>query len=157
MTVLGLPIASLWADIHEANDVKSRMLGPFKRLDHRLFFALNNGLAKPIFVPALDGLFWLFATVGNGTGLLVCALSGLWCFDRNALRRHWKGLILSVLVGAAVIQALKCGVARPRPLITFAPLLVAGERNIHVVGEGLQYRSFPSGYAEAAASVFTYP
>ncbi len=132
------------------------MFGYLEHLDHQLFFALNNGLAASAVAPALDGVFWLFATVGNGTGLLACVLLALWCFDRSALKRHWGWLILSVIAGAILIQALKYGIARPRPLIAFAPLLSTGERYIHVVGEGLQYRSFPSGHAQAAASVFTY-
>lgn len=132
------------------------MLGYLERLDHQLFFVLNNGLSTPALASVLDGLFWLFATVGNGTGLLGCVLLGLWCFDRSALRRHWGWLILSVVAGAVVMQALKYGIARPRPLIEFAPMLARGERYIHVVGEALQYRSFPSGHAQSAASVFTY-
>lgn len=128
------------------------MLGFLERLDHQLFFALNNGLSTP----ALDVVFWLFATVGNGGGMLFCALIGLGLFDRRALRRHGVGLILAVIIGAIVMQSLKYGIARPRPLIEFAPLLEQGERYIHVVGKGLQYRSFPSGHAQSAASVFTY-
>ncbi|ETW94271.1 MAG: hypothetical protein ETSY1_35660 [Candidatus Entotheonella factor] len=128
------------------------MLEYLEGWDHQLFFALNNGLSTPV----LDGLFWLFATAGNGTGMLGFALLGLWCFDRRALRRHWLWLVLSVIAGAVVVQGLKYGIARPRPLITLAPLLASGEHYIHVVGEGLQYRSFPSGHAQAAASVFTY-
>ncbi len=127
-----------------------------EHLDHQLFWALNNGLAASVLAPVLDGLFWLFATLGNGTGILSCALIGLWHFDRSALKRHWGWLIVSVVVVAAVVQALKYGIGRPRPLIAFAPLLAAGERYVHVVGEGLQYRSFPSGHAQAAASVLTY-
>ncbi len=128
------------------------MFGYLEHLDHQLFFALNNGLATPV----LDGLFWLWATVGNGTGMLSGVLIGLWLLDRSTLKRHWGWLILSVVVGAVIIQVLKYGIARPRPLMTFAPMLAAGERYIHVVGEGLQYRSFPSGHAQAAASVLTY-
>lgn len=128
------------------------MLEYVERLDHQLFFALNNGLVTPV----LDGLFWLLSTVGNGTGMLGFALLGLWRFDRSAFRRHWLWLILSVVAGAVVVQGLKYGIARPRPLITFAPMLAAGDHYIHVVGKGLQYRSFPSGHAQAAASVFTY-
>lgn len=128
------------------------MLGYLEHLDHQLFFVLNNGLATP----ALDGLFWLFATVGNGTGMLCGSLIGLWFFDRSALKRHWGWLILSVMVGAVILHALKYGIARPRPLTTFAPMLATGERYIHVVGEALHYRSFPSGHAQAAASVCTY-
>ena len=132
------------------------MLGYLERLDHQLFFALNNGLATPLLAPVLDVLFWLLATVGNGTGILGGALLGLWYIDRSALKRHWGWLMLSVIAGAVVMQALKYGIARPRPLITFAAMLAAGESYIHVVGEALQYRSFPSGHAQAAASVCTY-
>ncbi len=128
------------------------MLGFLERLDHQLFFALNNGLSTPV----LDGLFWLFATVGNGGGMLFCALIGLALFDRRTLWRHGLWLILAVIIGAIVMQWLKYGVARPRPLIEFAPLLERGERYIHVVGKALQHRSFPSGHAQSAASVFTY-
>lgn len=132
------------------------MLENLERLDHQLFFAINNGLSASALAPILDGVFWVFATLGNGTGLVGCVLLGLWCCDRRSLRHHWGWLILSVVIGAAVIQALKYGIARPRPLTAFASQLAAGERYIHVVGEGLQYRSFPSGHTQAAASVFTY-
>jgi undecaprenyl-diphosphatase len=160
MIITACPMAPPWTDSHEPVPTtatqRKRMLEYVEGLDHQFFFALNNGLARLAFAPALDGLFWLWATVGNGTGLLGCALIGLWCFDRSALKRHWGWLTLSVLAGGAIMQALKYGIARPRPLITFAPMLAAGEVYIHVVGEALQYRSFPSGHAQAAASVFTY-
>ena len=132
------------------------MFDSLGRLDFRLFFVVNNGLSETALAPVFDAVFWLFATVGNGTGLLCWALIGLGVADRSALRRHWGWIILSVIVGAAAIHALKYGIARPRPLTAFAPLLVAGERYIHVVGEALHHRSFPSGHAQAAASVFAY-
>lgn len=91
-----------------------------------------------------------------GGGMLFCALAGLLLFDRRTLKRHGIWLILAVVIGAIVMQWLKYEVARPRPLIEFAPLLEQGERHIHVVGKALQHRSFPSGHAQSAASVFTY-
>ena len=132
------------------------MLDSLERLDAQLFFALNNGLAETALSPVFDVVFWLFATLGNGTWLLCWALISLWAVDRGALKRHWGGLILSVIVGAVAVQSLKYGVARPRPLTAFAPLLASGEYYIHVVSEALHHRSFPSGHAQAAASVFTY-
>jgi membrane-associated phospholipid phosphatase len=132
------------------------MFGYLERLDHALFFTINNGLATSPLAPVLDVVFWLFATLGNGTGILCWTLSGLWFFDRSALKTHWLWLILNVVMGAMVLQVLKYGIARARPLTAFAPMLETEERYIHVVGEALQYRSFPSGHAQAAASVLTY-
>jgi undecaprenyl-diphosphatase len=135
---------------------RNGMLGYLERLDHTLFFAINNGLSTSPLAPVLDCLFWLLATLGNGIGMLCWTLIGLWLFDRRALMRHWVWLMLNVIIGAVIMQALKYGIARPRPLTAFAPLLATEEHMIHVVGEALQYRSFPSGHAQATASVFTY-
>jgi undecaprenyl-diphosphatase len=132
------------------------MLGYLEHLDHQLFFALNNGLSSSPLAPVLDALFWVFATLGNGVGMLCWALIGLWLLDRLTLKQHWRGLMVSVLLGALVAQLCKYSIARPRPLMTFEHMLTAGERSIYVVGEALQYRSFPSGHAQAAASVLTY-
>lgn len=132
------------------------MLEYLERLDHTLFFAINNGLSVSPLAPVLDRVFWLLATLGNGTGMLCWTLIGLWFFDRRALKTHWTWLILNVIIGAVIAQALKYGIARPRPLTAFAPLLATEEQMIYVVGEALQYRSFPSGHAQATASVLIY-
>jgi undecaprenyl-diphosphatase len=73
-----------------------------------------------------------------------------------ALKRHYLWLILAVLVGALVIQLIKHSFDRPRPLNEFATLLQAGKVQINVIGRPLRHRSFPSGHAQAAASVFIY-
>jgi undecaprenyl-diphosphatase len=65
-------------------------------------------------------------------------------------------MIVGVVAGSLVVQGLKYGLARPRPLTEFADLLQAGTVYIHVVGYPLRYRSFPSGHTQAAASVFAY-
>jgi membrane-associated phospholipid phosphatase len=88
--------------------------------------------------------------------MVLGALVLLWWFDRDLVKRHWAWLLLAVLMGAAVMQALKYGIGRPRPLSTFAPLVESGQAHINVVGRTLSQRSFPSGHAQAAASVLTY-
>ncbi|MDH3601751.1 MAG: phosphatase PAP2 family protein [Candidatus Tectomicrobia bacterium] len=128
------------------------MLARLEQLDQQLFFAINNGWSAPM----LDYLFWTLSTFGNGTGMVLGALLWLWWIDRDTVKRHWAWLILAVLMGAAVMQALKYGIDRPRPLSTFAPLLESGQVHINVVGRALSQRSFPSGHAQAAASVLTY-
>jgi undecaprenyl-diphosphatase len=128
------------------------MLARLEQLDHQLFFAINNGWSAPV----LDYLFWTLSTFGNGTGMVFGALVLLWWFDRDLVKRHWAWLLLAVLMGAAVMQALKYGIGRPRPLSTFALLVESGQAHINVVGRILSQRSFPSGHAQAAASVLTY-
>jgi len=128
------------------------MLAWLEQLDHQLFFVINNGWSAPV----LDYLFWSLATFGNGTGMVLGALVLLWCCDRDLVKRHWAWLLLAVFMGAAVMQALKYGIGRPRPLSTFALLVESGQAQINVVGRALSHRSFPSGHAQAAASVLTY-
>jgi undecaprenyl-diphosphatase len=128
------------------------MLAWLEQLDHQLFFAINNGWSAPV----LDYLFWTLSIFGNGTGMVLGALVLLWWFDRDLVKRHWAWLLLAVLMGAAVMQALKYGIGRPRPLSTFALLVETGQAHINVVGRILSQRSFPSGHAQAAASVLTY-
>ncbi len=128
------------------------MIAQLERLDHWLFFAINNNWSTPI----LDQIFWAISTFGNGTGMFVGGMLLLWFIDRDVFKRHWVGMALAVLAGAVVMQALKYGLARPRPLSAFAPLLESGEVQINVIGRALRQRSFPSGHAQAAASVLAY-
>jgi membrane-associated phospholipid phosphatase len=128
------------------------MLVFLKHLDHQLFFALNHGLSTPV----LDYVLWAVSTLGNSIGLLVGAAIGLWLCDRQAFKQHYVWLVLAVVIGFLVVQGLKYGLARPRPLSAFAALVQAGEVHINIIGHHLHNRSFPSGHAQAAASVFTY-
>jgi membrane-associated phospholipid phosphatase len=128
------------------------MLVFLKHLDHQLFFALNHGLSTPV----LDHVLWTVSTLGNSIGLLVGAAIGLWLCDRQAFKQHYVWLVLAVVIGFLVVQGLKYGLARPRPLSAFAALVQAGEVHINIIGHHLHNRSFPSGHAQAAASVFTY-
>jgi undecaprenyl-diphosphatase len=121
-------------------------------LDHQLFFVVNNGLSTL----GLDYLFWMVSGLSSGAGMLLGAAIGLWFFDRQNFKDHFVWIVLALLVGGTIIQAIKYGISRPRPLSEFALLLQTGEVHINVIGQALRSRSFPSGHAQAAASVFTY-
>jgi undecaprenyl-diphosphatase len=128
------------------------MLSFLERLDHQLFFALNNGLSSPL----LDYLLGWVSLLGHAAPLALAAGAGLWWYDRQVFRQHYAWLVLAVLVGGMLAQGVKYGFGRPRPLAEFATLLQAGEVHISVVGQHLRRRSFPSGHTQAAAAVFVY-
>lgn len=131
------------------------MMGMFavlEGIDHQLFFAVNNGLSTL----GLDYLFWLVSGLSSGAGLLIGVAIGLWYLDRPTFKCHFFWIAVALLAGGAIIQAIKYGIGRPRPLSEFALLLQTGEVHINVIGQALRSRSFPSGHAQAAASVFTY-
>jgi undecaprenyl-diphosphatase len=128
------------------------MVDLLERLDHQLFFLLNLGLSMSL----LDHLMWWVSFFGDGVPLTVAVGIVLWRLDRQAFRQHYLWLVVAVVGGALMVQALKYGFARPRPLNEFAALLQAGTVHINVIGHPLRYRSFPSGHAQAAATVFMY-
>ena len=128
------------------------MLVFLERLDHQLFFLLNHGLSTPLG----DICMWWVSFLGDGLPLTLALGIILWVADRQTFKQHYPWLVLAVVTGSLVVQGLKYGLARPRPLGEFAPLLQAGAVHINIVGHSLRYRSFPSGHTQAAASVFTY-
>jgi undecaprenyl-diphosphatase len=128
------------------------MLAFLERLDHQLFFALHHGLSTN----NLDSLLWLVSLLADGFILVAIVGVGLWCVDRQAFKQHYIWLIVAVVVGGLIIQALKFGVARPRPLKEFAAMLQTGAISITVLGPPLRHYSFPSGHVQAMASVSMY-
>jgi undecaprenyl-diphosphatase len=128
------------------------MLTFLERLDYQLSFALNQGLSTA----SLDYLLWLVSVLADGFILIAMIGAGLWCVDRQAFKQHYIWLIVAVVVGGLMVQALKYGVARPRPLKEFAAMLQTGAVSITVLGPPLRYRSFPSGHTQAMASVSMY-
>lgn len=128
------------------------MFALLERLDHQLFFVLNQGLSTPW----LDHLLWWASVLGEGVVLTLAVGVVLWYSDRQICKKHYGWLLLAVVAGSLVVHALKYGVARPRPLKEFDVLLQAGEVHLNVIGRHLRYHSFPSGHTQAAASVFTY-
>jgi undecaprenyl-diphosphatase len=128
------------------------MLSYLEHLDHQVFFTVNHSLSSPL----LDYFLWWVSLLGDGIPLTLLVGIVLWCIDRQVLKQHYVWLVVAVVAGSLVVQGLKYGLARPRPLTEFADLLQAGTVYINVVGYPLRYRSFPSGHMQAAASVFTY-
>jgi undecaprenyl-diphosphatase len=128
------------------------MLAFLERLDHQLFFALNQGLSTG----GLDYLLWVVTWCADGFILVVSVGVVLWCVDRQTFYRQYGWLIVAVLIGGLVVQIIKYGVARPRPLNEFAALLEAGAVHIKVIGPSLQHRSFPSGHTQVMASISMY-
>jgi undecaprenyl-diphosphatase len=128
------------------------MLAFLERLDHQLFFALNQGLSTT----GLDYLLWVVTWCADGFVLVAMVGVMLWCVDRQTFSRHYRWLIVAVLVGSLAVQVIKYGVARPRPLNEFAVLLEAGTVHINVIGPSLRHRSFPSGHTQVMASVSMY-
>lgn len=135
---------------HEA--VAITMFTWLEHLDHQLFLAVNPGLSTAV----LDVVFQGLVPLGNGFVLVLLAGVGLWWRDRPTFTRQYGWLIVAVCAGTLVVQGLKYGIARPRPLREFAPLIHAGALHINVIGDALRSRSFPSGHAQAAASVGVY-
>ena len=110
--------------------------------DRELFLQINSGLAATW----LDMLFLVITNLGHGVAVALIALPLVWVWDR---RRFWRavGLVLLALVaGGLLVQAIKIGVARPRPPAD-PELVGAGVRALL----GLGSRSFPSGHAQTAA------
>jgi undecaprenyl-diphosphatase len=128
------------------------MLALLERLDHDVFFVINQGLSTV----GLDYLLWGVSWLADGFILVAIVGMALWCVDRQSFKRHYLWLILAVLMGSLVVQAMKPSVRRPRPLKEFAALLQTGEVRINVIGQPLRHRSFPSGHTQAMASVSTY-
>jgi undecaprenyl-diphosphatase len=128
------------------------MLAWLEHLDHRLFFFLNQGFDTWW----LDQCMWLVSVLTNGGWLVLATAVGLWLRDRQALKRHLLWMIAALLLGASMVQTIKHVYARPRPLKEFAERVKAGDVQINVVGRPLRYHSFPSGHAQAAASILTY-
>jgi undecaprenyl-diphosphatase len=128
------------------------MLTFLERLDHQLFLALNQGLSTG----SLDYLLWLVSVLADGFILVAIVGVSLWYVDRQTFKQHYVWLIVAVLVGGCVVQALKYGVARPRPLKEFAAMLQTGAVSINLLSPPLRHRSFPSGHTQAMASVSLY-
>jgi undecaprenyl-diphosphatase len=128
------------------------MLTFLERLDYQLFFALNQGLSTA----SLDYLLGVVSVLADGFILVALVGVGLWCVDRQTFKQHYIWLIVAVVMGGLMVQVLKYGVARPRPLKEFAAMLQTGAVSITVLGPPLRHRSFPSGHAQAMASVSMY-
>jgi undecaprenyl-diphosphatase len=127
-------------------------MGYLLALDRAVFLWINNQWANPL----LDIFFPIITWLGNGW--IVIAMVGIFfALQKPAyLRQHLPWLGVALLVGGLCVYGIKKMVPRPRPLTDLAPLIDAGKVYIHVLGEQLRYRSFPSGHAQTAFTVGTY-
>jgi len=122
------------------------------KLDHQLFFLINNGLQNPVF----DAIMPIFTRLGEIWLMLPLLLPLLYFGDQNNFKKHLillaGGLILSALAGRLV----KYLVDRPRPLKEMSDLILAHKVYVHVLGAELREYSFPSGHTISAFSAATF-
>ncbi len=116
-------------------------------LDERIFLAVNSDGSR-----GLDLFFSLVTYLGHAAGLVPLVLGPMALADRKRLREHGVAMVLSVLIGALAVEAVKSLVGRARPALHFES---RGLR-VRMPGKPLRVRSFPSGHAQASAGAATY-
>ena len=122
-------------------------------LDRAVFLWINNQWA----MPPLDFLFSYFiAWLGNAGVVIALVMIFFAVWKPAYLRQHLPWFLAAMLVAGLCVFALKKMIARPRPLTVFAPLIETGKVHIHVLGQQLWYRSFPSGDTQTAFTAATY-
>jgi undecaprenyl-diphosphatase len=121
-------------------------------IDHSLFCLVNSHHS-----PFWDGFFWVVTWLGNGWVItpILLGISAL-AVPRKKYRLFFVfaagGMILSSIINTQIKDALQ----RPRPIGYFVThkSTCTGSQNgtysVHVVGEPLACRSFPSGHANTA-------
>ena len=120
-------------------------MGWLIHLDEQLFLALNQAWS-----PSLDLFFRIVTWGGHGVVLALLVIPAMYRFDRRNLRKHLLAMVLSVVVGALAVEAVKFIAARDRPARHFDRSVV------HMPAEQLFDRSFPSGHTQAAFGTATY-
>ncbi|MCS6988879.1 MAG: phosphatase PAP2 family protein [Chloroherpetonaceae bacterium] len=119
-----------------------------QRLNHDLFFAINNGLKSPLG----DALLGYSTYIGDGAAIYPLATIGLWLLDRKKFWTNFGLVALAAILGGAVLHLLKHHFNAPRPLAFFDEAIQRGEAVVNVMFEPLRARSFPSGHAQTAFS-----
>jgi len=121
-------------------------------LDRAVFLWINSQWANPY----LDAFFSAITWLGNGW-IIFSLIAIFFALKRPAfLHQHLPWIIAVMLLSGFCVFALKKMIPRPRPLTDFAPLIEAGKVHIHVLGQHLWYRSFPSGHAQTAFAAGAY-
>ena len=121
-------------------------------VDRSVFLWLNNKWAHPY----LDLFFSAITWLGNGWIIILMVALFFALKEPVYLRRHLLWLCAAMLLSGLCIVLLKKIAPRPRPLSDFAPLIEAGKVHVHVLGEHLRRRSFPSGHTQTAFAAATY-
>jgi len=122
-------------------------------LDRKVFLWINNQWS----MAPLDFFCSYFITWLGNAGVVIALVIIFFAVKRPAyLRQHLPWFVAAMLVAGLCVFALKKMIARPRPLSDFAPLIETGKVHIHVLGQQLWYRSFPSGDTQTAFTAATY-
>jgi len=121
-------------------------------LDRAVFLWINNQWANPV----LDIFFSIITWLGNGWIVILLVVIFFAWKRRAYLRQHLPWFLAAMLLAGLCVFVLKKMIPRPRPLTDFVPLIEAGKVHIHVLGEQLRYRSFPSGDTQTAFTAATY-
>jgi undecaprenyl-diphosphatase len=120
--------------------------------DRAVFLWINNQWANPY----LDVFFSAITWLGNGW-IIFSVVAIFFALKRPAyLHQHLPWIIGVMVLSGLCVLALKRMIPRPRPLTDLAPLIEAGKVHIHVLGQQLWHRSFPSGHAQTAFAAGGY-
>lgn len=128
------------------------MLHFFVRIDHWLFFVINNGMSfRPI-----DALFEEISSLGAWpVGLVAVGL--LAGSGGKILRKHILILIVAFAVAAPLNNLIKKTVGRNRPMRAFQEQIDEGTVTVNVLERRHPKRmSFPSGHSLTAFLFMTY-
>jgi undecaprenyl-diphosphatase len=122
-------------------------------VDRKIFLWINNQWS----IPPLDFFFSYIITWLGNAGVVIALVVIFFALKRRSyLYQHLPWFLAAMLLAGLCVFVLKKMIPRPRPLTDFAPLIEAGKVQIHVLGEQLRYRSFPSGDTQTAFTAATY-
>ncbi|MDI6775130.1 MAG: phosphatase PAP2 family protein [Verrucomicrobiota bacterium] len=121
------------------------------RIDHGLFFLINNGLGAEWLDPVFLGL----SSLGEWT-MAIMAAAFLADTGRRALLRHLLVVLAVLLVLAPIHYGLKSAVGRPRPKKEFAGQTERIVRMPLGNGDTPRRNAFPSGHSALAFFLMTY-
>ena len=129
------------------------MLDFLVKIDHALFFFINNGWSNEI----VDSFFVGLTVMGEWTIVLV-AIFILAADGRKTLLRHLAIIFTFLAVGSVFNSKLKDWVDRPRPLLVFQNEIAQGTVHVNVLEwrGGRTVESFPSGHSMLAFFLMTY-
>jgi undecaprenyl-diphosphatase len=120
--------------------------------DRTIFCIVNSHHA-----PFWDGFFWAVTWLGNGWVITPILLSiTFFAIPRKRYPLFLAFAACGMIVSGIANTQIKNAVQRPRPLAYFSTSLVRPPDKhdkayaVHVVGEALSFRSFPSGHSNTA-------
>jgi undecaprenyl-diphosphatase len=128
------------------------MIALLLNLDHALFCFINSHHS-----PLWDGFFWTLTWLGNGW--IITPVLLVVTFLALPRKKYWLFLAFAAggMIASSIVNTqVKDTVQRPRPLGYFSTHVsrnvaaVNGTYSVHIVGEPLACRSFPSGHANTA-------